>query len=325
MINQKLEEYNLNCNICKSGENASEIIDLSPSLKNAKKEFDNYITKEQNAKVDLDKSITSIINKRNTKCETLDIEDIPQDIKDKEFNEVFKEPPITFRNGDVYKGSWNPSRKREGYGVSISKDNLISKGIWKDDKLDEYGQLIDMFGNNFSGQISNGQANGEGNLEILKKIKYKGNFVNNLPYGQGRLENLEEKYVYEGEILEGKKNGKGKIEFTDTKIVYEGDFVNDCYEGQGKLICPGEFEYEGGFKNNVFEGEGEIKYEDGRSYTGSFKNGLKNGSGKFIWDNDNYYVGDWINDMQHGKGVFVMDGKPFNGIFKFGKIIMADM
>lgn len=325
MINEKLEEYNLNCNVCRKDNKDNLELSLSPSMKNFKKEFDDQVQNKMNAKIDLDKSITSFIKKRNAQFDSVQMDDFPEEFKEKQFDEVFKEPTISFTDGDVFKGGWNKSKKRTGYGVSISKDNVVCKGIWNDDCLDEYCQIVDPKGNFYNGEVKEGQANGQGSINIDGKVKYKGNFVNNVPSGNGRLEDLEKKYVYEGDFLDGKKNGRGKIEFTEGGVVYEGEFVNDKYEGQGKLVYPGEFEYEGSFKNNKFDGEGTMKYDDGRKYDGEFRNGVKDGQGKFTWDENNYYDGNWINDLQHGQGVLVMDGKELNGIFKFGKLIMTDM
>ena len=203
----------------------------------------------------------------------------------------------------------------------MKKNGFIYKGLWKDDKIGDYGLFIDPEGNYFKGSLIDGEANGEGEMLINHKIKYIGDFNNNLPNKKGKLFNLIDKSIYEGDLVEGKKEGKGIIKFNDGTI-YEGDFINDKYEGNGKLTFKNGCVYEGNFNNNSFNGKGKYIYTDGKVYDGDFQMGLKHGYGKLIWNEDKYFEGYWVNNKQHGEGKFFNNGKILKCIFRYGKIIM---
>nr|XP_047145696.1 phosphatidylinositol 4-phosphate 5-kinase 7-like isoform X2 [Hydra vulgaris] len=72
-----------------------------------------------------------------------------------------------FPNGDRYAGDYSHrsdgSIMRQGIGQYTSKDGLICKGIWSDDKL-----------------------NGIGEVTFTSGAAYEGMFVNNCMHGNGR-------------------------------------------------------------------------------------------------------------------------------------------
>ena len=59
----------------------------------------------------------------------------------------FISPPIKFNNGEIYKVYWNINNQRHGYGINISPEGNIYKGLWKEDKFYNYGLLLDLEGN----------------------------------------------------------------------------------------------------------------------------------------------------------------------------------
>ena len=237
-----------------------------------------------------------------------------------ENNKSIKLENIQYNNGDTYKGTINQNNKKEGYGTYSNKNNYIYKGIWKNDKIGDYGIFIDPEGNYFKGTLINGEV-AHGEMLLKNKWKYVGDFKNNLPHNKGILFHFEDKYIYEGDFIDGIKEGKGIIKYSNGTL-YEGGFKDDKYDGQGKIIINNGGTYEGEFKNNIINGKGKYMYSDGKIYEGDFQNGLKHGYGKISWNENKYFEGYWINNKQHGEGKYYLNGKILKSIFRYGKMIM---
>jgi len=311
--------YIQGCNICKSPEDVEEI--NTNKFRNnivAKNLFETKLKKNKEISIITNNNISKIISQYNIPADKIEI---PEEIKKSKPENGFQTELIKFNNGDTFQGYYNENHKRDGYGIYMKKNGFIYKGLWKDDKIGDYGLFIDPEGNYFKGSLINGEANGEGEILINHKIKYIGDFNNNIPNKKGKLFNLIDKSIYEGDLVEGKKEGKGIIKFNDGTI-YEGDFINDKYEGNGKLTFKNGCVYEGNFNNNSFNGKGKYIYTDGKVYDGDFQMGLKHGYGKLIWNEDKYFEGYWVNNKQHGEGKFYNNGKILKCIFRYGKIIM---
>ena len=234
---------------------------------------------------------------------------------------IFSFDPIKFPSGEIYKGSWDSNKKRQGFGISISADgNTLYKGNWESDKIGDFGLFLEKNGNYYLGQIKEGKFEGKGELKIEGISKYNGEFKNDLPEGKGIFEDYENNYKYDGDWLMGKKNGRGVLEFTDgTK--YEGDFKNDLYDGNGIIKFNNGNVYEGEFVEGNIKGKGKFVWNDGKKYDGDYEDFMKNGFGKFFWKEKKYYEGQWLNNKQHGQGKIVNDGSEIEGTFRFGKII----
>ena len=234
---------------------------------------------------------------------------------------IFSFDPIKFPSGEIYKGSWDSNKKRQGFGISISADgNTLYKGNWESDKIGDFGLFLEKNGNYYLGQIKEGKFEGKGELNIKGISKYNGEFKNDLPEGKGIFEDYENNYKYDGDWSLGKKNGRGVLEFTDgTK--YEGDFKNDLYDGNGIIKFNNGNVYEGEFVEGNIKGKGKFVWNDGKKYDGDYEDFMKNGFGKFFWKEKKYYEGQWLNNKQHGQGKIVNDGSEIEGTFRFGKII----
>ena len=234
---------------------------------------------------------------------------------------IFSFDPIKFPSGEIYKGSWDSNKKRQGFGISISADgNTLYKGNWESDKIGDFGLFLEKKGNYYLGQIKEGKFEGKGELNIEGISKYNGEFKNDLPEGKGIFEDYENNYKYDGDWSLGKKNGRGVLEFADgTK--YEGDFKNDLYDGNGIIKFNNGNVYEGEFVEGNIKGKGKFVWNDGKKYDGDYEDFMKNGFGKFFWKEKKYYEGQWLNNKQHGQGKIVNDGSEIEGTFRFGKII----
>ena len=231
-----------------------------------------------------------------------------------------QEPMVKFKNEEIYEGSWNTKAQRHGFGISINKENNIYKGLWEKDNFGSYGAFIDNNGNYYMGQLENGKAKGIGEMLIKNKMRFKGEFNDDLPCGKGVLENFCDDSIYEGDILNGMKNGYGEIKFKNG-IEYKGEFMDDKFNGKGKIIFANGREYEGEFKNNKIEGNGVFNWEDGKKYEGKYVDNIKQGFGKLSWNENKYYEGEWYNNKPHGNGIYYLNGKILKGKFRFGKII----
>ena len=289
-----------------------------------KKDFQNIKLKFENSLKGLGEFIdeTTFDEILKTNEFICDIE-FPKKIENYKEENIFESKPIKFSNGEIYKGSWNKYNKRHGFGINISPDGNIYKGLWNNDKIGNYGLLLDSIGNYYIGELKDGKMEGKGELLLKYKIKYKGEFSNDIPNGKGIFEDYEKGSKYNGEIFNGKKNGRGILEYNDGTI-YEGNFKDDKYDGNGILKYNDGRKYEGEFKDGKIKGKGKFMWGDGKIYEGEYDDFMKKGFGKFYWNDDKYYEGEWLNNRQHGKGLLHCDGKEVNGIFRFGKIIKGD-
>ena len=182
------------CNICKSKGDIGEIdtVNYQNNIR-AKNLFENKIKKNKEAMIlsinDTNKKMSQYIKSANN------IE-VPNEIFETRPVNGFQTDLIKFKNGDIYQGYFRENNKKDGYGIYIKKNGYIYKGLWKNDNIGDYGIFIDPKGNYFKGNLVNGVANGEGEIFINYKIKYVGNFDNNLPNRKGQLINIFNKYIH---------------------------------------------------------------------------------------------------------------------------------
>ena len=245
---------------------------------------------------------------------------MPDDILKTKKPNTFEEPIIKFQNGEIYKGSWNTNNQRDGFGININPDGEIYAGLWNNDQIGDFGAFFDNEGNYYKGKLVNGKGYGQGEIYIYNKMKYIGEFVDDIPNGKGQMINLLDGSEYNGDVINGKKEGRGILKFKDG-TVYEGEFKDDNFNGIGTLKYNNGRQYEGSFKDGKMDGNGKFTWEDGKVYIGNYVNDKKQGHGKLIWNNNKYYEGSWDNNKQHGEGYYYLNGKTLKGQFRYGKII----
>ena len=209
----------------------------------------------------------------------------------------------TDSNGEefLYRGELDLDGNFFGYGELYLKSGKKYEGKFKDNKLNDYGRLIDL--NN--------------------KKCYEGIFKDNeLIDGQGKIIAINEdgsKTIYNGEIKAMKKEGKG-IEIKKDNT-YTGQFKNDLKHGKGKLTYNnGKSFYEGDFLNGKITGYGFYQYEENQTYEGELLEGQRNGKGLFKWKDGTEYEGNYVNNLREGFGEYrTKTGNKYRGIFKAGK------
>ena len=212
--------------MCKSTIEVGEI-DTNSFRNNikAKTLFESKIKKNKEITIISNNNSSKLISQYNLPANNIEL---PKDIIESKPQNGFQTDLIKFNNGDTFLGYFNENNKKEGYGEYIKNNGFIYKGLWKDDKIGDYGLFIDPDGNYYKGNLINGEANGEGEMLINSKIKFIGNFNDNLPNKKGKLINFLDNSIYEGDLVNGKKEGKGILKFKDGTI-YEGNFINDKY------------------------------------------------------------------------------------------------
>ena len=129
---------------------------------------------------------------------------------------------------------------------------------------------------------------GNGKIVYKNKRVYRGNIIENLRSGLGRLtfcngdsliavwdkDKIYDKAIYEynetsdyykfkGKFKEMRPNGKGVIQYKDKAYIYRGDVVNGVPHGKGELFKEKSLVYKGGFCSGYKHGDGVIIFESG--------------------------------------------------------------
>ena len=149
-------------------------------------------------------------------------------------------------------------------------------------------------GDEYSGEMKNGKANGHGAGTYADGDSYVGEWKN------------------------GKFHGHGTYTFADG-CSHVGEYKNDKFHGHGTYTHADGDSYVGEYKNDKFHGHGTYTYADGRSYVGEWKNDDKNGHGTYTFADGCRYVGEWKNGKENGHGTLTLaDGSSYVGFWKNG-------
>ena len=66
---------------------------------------------------------------------------------------IYKKEVIEFfKDGSIYKGEWNFSGLKHGFGIMVNSDNSMYEGSWVNDKIYGNGRYIDKSGNYYEGK-----------------------------------------------------------------------------------------------------------------------------------------------------------------------------
>jgi len=139
-------------------------------------------------------------------------------------------------------------------------------------------------GKTWVGTFKDGQII-DGIMRVLPDIKYKGEFKNFSPNGNG-------------EITIGSMNGEF---FAQQK----GKFENGMFiKGHAKIMMENNFNYDGEMEGLEINGFGIMTFPNGDKFIGSFNDGKFHGEGEYIWSNGSSWVGNYNNDKRDGLGIF---------------------
>ena len=217
----------------------------------------------------------------------------------------------------VYIGGYK-NGKRNGRGVEYNENGIFKfegeyldgmrNGKGKEYKQDEYSKNNALY---FEGNYKNGKKNGKGIIYKSNKIKFEGEYFNDLKKGFGKEYYNTGKVKFEGEYKDNKKwNGLGyhsgdKFKDKDGKKdssipIYElkdGKGIIRKYNEYGFLLSEGEYE-NGKFNGKYKEYEDSFR-RDKIIFEGEFKNGKK-------WIGKGYdenVSGEPIYEINNGKGI----------------------
>jgi len=263
-------------------------------------------------------------------------------IQDNEFN-YGKEFTID-KNILVYIGGYK-NGKINGKGVEYNENGIY---IFEGENLDgrrnrkgkEYKQRensrwTDLY---FEGNYKNGKKNGKGVIYKSDKIKFEGEYLNDLKEEYGKKYYITGNAKFEGEYKNDKKwngkgydikgnidyiitEGKGNIKlynFYTNKLKFEGEYKNGEKNGKGKKYDHfWKPEFEGEYLNGKKHGQGKDYYRNNKiSFEGEYKEGKKwNGKGYDINDNIVYE----INNGQGYVKLYDVNYCYFEGEYKNGE------
>lgn len=152
-------------------------------------------------------------------------------------------------NGDYYEGFFDENGELSGVPCSKMVDGVLYTGKFKNNQLQEYGEVKYPDGKISKGYFEDDELlNGEGLL--IAKIKQ----------------------TYSGQVKEGLAEGTGILE--DDTLKLEGEFVDGVFKsGTGKMKLPTGIEYTGKWENYDFV-EGTVTFQDGFWLKGKFLLGV---------------------------------------------------
>ena len=212
--------------------------------------------------------------------------------------------------GSNKKDSWSISNKK--------KTNLFYKSV---DFAGEKYRVSNKFKNGcvYEGEVDqNRTRNGLGSYFWTDGSKYTGQWKDNMPQGQGKLETAD-KNVYEGDWLAGLAHGRGTLT-TPLGSMYIGQWKNDLQHGNGVETWIDGAIYEGQFEEGQKNGKGKQVFVDKSVYIGGFLNNKMEGSGILEYPNGKVFEGTWRDNKMEGEGVIRWKtGRVFNGLFLDGK------
>jgi len=167
--------------------------------------------------------------------------------------------------------------------------------------------------------------------------KYKGNIINNKPYGLGAYYWGDSGGFYFGGWREYNREGYGILISSDFEsreinncsgcVVYVGSWSNDdksgkgtCYDKNGRLIYYGDFINDkptetypstGDYSKYKFENH---EYNWGDAYLGETIDGVREGHGIYFWQDGKMWFGGCKDDERNGGGIEISN----NGVIKSG-------
>ena len=250
-------------------------------------------------------SLQENINKIKKKCANT-----------KEF--TFEEKPIRF-DDFVYKGSWNLSYKKHGFGELLYDNGNLYIGEFSNDLVDSEGVIFFKDGNYYAGGFLNEMHDGKGVLFIQGLSTYTGSFKCNMQHGYGE-EQFANGGFFKGNYLKGEKEGEGQFHFPNGDT-YQGNFLHSDIHGNGRFHWNDGREYIGEWKNNKMNGNGKFTWPNGTKYIGEYLNDSKHGDGTFFWSDNCYFRGKWINSRRHGDGLIFYNEQQYSCSWRYDKLI----
>jgi len=201
---------------------------------------------------------------------------------------------IEFKNNHTYKGKFYHG-EAHGYG-EYTVDELCHAGIFTNNVFVDKNIKIKVFEYYYQGDIVHGLPHGNGTIEYIHNLIWKGQFLNGVLHGHA--------IAY--------------FKYASSKIIFEGECENGYRKVGSEVISDGE--YTGPFHLNKPHGYGILRYFNDTVYKGQFSNGQPHGNGVFKSKNKKY-KGQVAYGKKHGLGELTTDKKVLTGWFYQDRLI----
>ncbi|KAG2456091.1 RS10B protein, partial [Polypterus senegalus] len=197
-----------------------------------------------------------------------------------------------------------PEEEEPAVGPAESPPDVVPPPVEPPRELSEEPLLSQLIVERYDGGISRGLYEGEGTAWFQGGHTYQGDFVMNVPMGQGIYSWLDGS-IYDGEVKDGMRHGLGTYTGGIKPVSYIGNWVCGKRHGKGTMYYNREKTswYQGDWVNNIKEGWGTRRYQSGSIYEGQWQNNVRHGEGTMKWlATHDQYSGQWDNGIQHGQG-----------------------
>ena len=237
-------------------------------------------------------------------------------------NDKKKIGTMTYINGDIYVGSWNYDMK-SGNGTMTYKNGDIYTGSWLNDKKDGEGIFeCKSEGYTYDGTWYEDLKKDYGKIKYDNGSSYEGKWMDDMKEGDGQYTDIDGT-IYECKWHENKKHGVGYITKQDERgkytctMTWDNDITHDTCDPIFEEREYEEGKYKGFFNKDNRSGYGVMTYNNSSIYEGMWKNNNINGNGIMTYNDRSIYEGMWKNNMRTGYGVMnYNDGSIYEGMWK---------
>ena len=177
----------------------------------------------------------------------------------------------------------------------IVTDSYIYEGGVKGGTPYQYGSFTLNSGDKISGQIADGNINGQGEVFYVDGDYYSGTITSNTLDGEGTYKTGDGD-VITGVWKEGQLSGTAVIEYANGDR-YEGEVSDKKKQGNGMLTFANQDTYNGSWVNDTYNGNGIYTFASGQIYEGEWKDGVLHGSVKYTDLNGKVYQSVWENGL----------------------------
>ncbi|WIA40328.1 hypothetical protein OEZ86_013695 [Tetradesmus obliquus] len=198
------------------------------------------------------------------------------------------------RNGDVYKGRYQGSRKNgEGSYFFINAD--VYEGQFRDDRMA-----------------------GSGVYSFSPEGRYEGDWCAAVYEGHGS-ETFAKGSTYHGQYGAGLRHGWGCCRFFNGDF-YEGQWAKGLREGCGMQQCTDDSNYVGDYRRGKRHGYGVYSFPNGDQYLGEYEDDIPQGYGVYVFGSGQRYEGHWEKGKKHGWSIYTVEtGQRWAGSWVEGK------
>nr|WP_314494345.1 C13 family peptidase [uncultured Pseudomonas sp.] len=172
-------------------------------------------------------------------------------------------------------------------------------------------------GGRYRGEVVNGLLQGQGRIDYPNGSYYQGGFHDGQWHGDGEWHGSHGE-VYRGQFVQGLFDGLGELTTPDSH--YSGTFKQGRRDGDGTLKQHDQL-YRGQFADDQYQGAGELQMADGSRYQGLFSQGKPNGAGVRSDASGNRFSGTFVDGQLQGSGTFdSVEGEQYIGEFKDNRL-----